>query len=115
MLGSGFCMRRAGVRGRQGLRTAAFASRRVVSFDPRVVFACRARPGRPSLSFVRIPSRRSLAPLIRIRQEVDKRLDPLLPGRSRSEALAGVLDPALTLRIRQSTSGDALRAALATA
>jgi hypothetical protein len=87
----------------------------VVSFDPRVVFACRAQPGRPSLSFVRIPSRRSLAPLIRIRQEVDKRLDPLLPGRSGSEALAGVLGPALTLRIRQSAGGDGLRAALAAA
>jgi hypothetical protein len=59
-------------------------------------------------------SRRRIAPLIRIRQELDKRLDPLFPWRAGSGAVERLLDPALArLASGSPERGDGLRQALA--
>ncbi len=59
-------------------------------------------------------SRRRLAPLIRIRQEIDKRLDPWLPRRAGPEAIERLLAPELApLALESGDRGDALRHALA--
>ena len=58
-------------------------------------------------------SRRRLAPLIRIRQEIDKRLDPLFPRRG-PEALDRLLEPRLArLAVGSPNADDRLREALA--
>jgi len=59
-------------------------------------------------------SRRRLAPLIRIRQEIDKRLDPWVPWRAGPEAVERLLDSELApLALRSGDRGDDLRRALA--
>jgi len=59
-------------------------------------------------------SRRRLATLIRIRQEVEKRLDRVAPYLRGPSALAGVLTPTLA-ELAAGSDGDALRRALAVA
>jgi hypothetical protein len=59
-------------------------------------------------------SRRRLAPLIRIRQEIDKRLDPWFPWRAGPAGLERLLDPELApLALGSGGRGDDLRRALA--
>ena len=59
-------------------------------------------------------SRRRIAPLIRIRQELDKRLDPLFPWRAGPDALERLFNPELARVARSSADrGDGLRQALA--
>lgn len=59
-------------------------------------------------------SRRRLATLIRIRQEVDKRLDRVVPQRRGPAALETLLTPGLA-SVAESADGDALRRTLAAA
>lgn len=60
------------------------------------------------------PFRRHIAPLIRIRQEAEKRLDPLVPWRAGPAALERLLEPGRTLDVCHSPDdGDVLRRTLA--
>lgn len=63
---------------------------------------------------MRKPSRRSIATLIRVRQELDKRLDAVLPGWGDASALQRLVDPRVAAHIGVGGSDPcALRRALA--
>jgi heparinase II/III-like protein len=67
----------------------------------------------PSLPLVRKPNRRSIATLIRVRQELHKRLDAVLPIGTTRGTVASVLSDAFASQLLAADDPDALRRLLA--